>query len=241
MLKGPHNIKIQVDLFEELIARVQANTDSTPISIRHQEEFFDAVGSLLTATPSYELQKCMLRFLQVYFKSLEKLKLKKSHNEILNATFDQVDTNLNNNLVPYLIELTASSKIQLKQLSIDLIYSYMKLTENMNNLFMKFVKYGIENTDYTISKSFMDPTLCIMLTDDFKTRDFTHLVKSLVKQLGNSMFESSAIKCLNKIEQLVKYDNFHFYINKLSQNLKEIYISYKAQNNNAVCIFFKTF
>ena len=70
-----------------------------------------------------------------------------------------------------------SNKLQLKQLSIDLIYTYMKLTDNLNNLFVKFVKYGIENPDYAISKSFMDPTLCIILTDEFLNKDFFQLVK----------------------------------------------------------------
>lgn len=157
---------MQIDLFEELIARVQANTEVTPIHVRQPEIFYDALGLLLTNTLSNELQKHCLRFLQLYFKSVERLQFKKGSNEILRATADELDAALGSSLVPYLITLSVSSKLQLKQLSIDLLYTYMKLTEAIGSLFAKFVKYGIENSDYAISKSFMDPILCIMLTDE---------------------------------------------------------------------------
>jgi hypothetical protein len=225
-LKG-NNYKQQVDLFDELIARVQANTEISPITIRNLEEFYDSIGTVLVNTISNDVQKNCLRFLQVYFKSVEKLKLKKSHSEMLANNFEEVDVNLNNILVPYLIGASVSNKLQLKQLSIDLIYTYMKITENLNNLFVKFVKYGIENPDYAMSKSFMDPTLCIILTDEFANKDFFQLVKSLTKQLPNTMFESSAIKCLNKIETIVRSEQFNSYLNRLPQNLKENYFKCK--------------
>lgn len=237
ILKG-NNTRSQIDLFEELIARVQANTEVTPIHIRQLEQFYDAIGLLLTNTLSNEVQKYCLRFLQVYFKSVEKLKFKKAAsevlapNEILTNVCEELDSAINNVLVPYLVILSVSNKLQLKQLSIDLIYTYMKLTDNLSNLFTKFVKYGIENSDYSIAKSFMDPILCIMLTDEFKNKDLSLLVRSLVKQLSNAMFETSAIKCLNKIEHIVKSDSFNGYISRLPQNLRQIYTSYKKGNKN---------
>ena len=233
------NVKTQTDLFDELIARVQANTEANPINIRRLDEFLDAVGALLTNTGSNECQKSCLRFLQVYFKSIEKLKHKKAHNDMLGSIFDEIDASLNAVLMPYLITLSVSSKLQLKQLSIDLMYTYMRLTDDLSALFAKFVKHGIENSDYGISKAFMDPTLCIVLTDEFRTRDFFPLVKSLTRQLSNSIFEASAIKCLNKIEGIVKADMFNAYLSKLPQNLREIYYSFKgngkkSNNNNII-------
>jgi hypothetical protein len=225
-LKG-NNYKQQVDLFDELIARVQANTEISPIMIRNLEEFYDSIGSVLVNTISNDVQKNCLRFLQVYFKSVEKLKVKKSQSELLANNFEEIDVNLNNILLPYLIGASVSNKLQLKQLSIDLIYTYMKLTDNLNNLFVKFVKYGIENPDYAISKSFMDPTLCIILTDEFLNKDFFQLVKSLTKQLPNTMFENCAIKCLNKIETIVRQEQFNSYLNRLPQNLKDNYFKIK--------------
>ena len=242
-LKG-NNYKQQVDLFEELIARVQANTEISPITIRNLEEFYDSIGFVLVNTISNDVQKNCLRFLQVYFKSVEKLKVKKSQSEMLANNFEEVDVNLNNILVPFLIGASVSNKLQLKQLSIDLIYTYMKVTDNLNNLFVKFVKFGIENPDYAISKSFMDPTLCIILTDEFANKDFFQLVKSLTKQLPNTMFESSAIKCLNKIETIVRSEQFNSYLNRLPQNLKDNYFKCKKIlpsgnliNNNSNYLF----
>lgn len=225
-LKG-NNYKQQVDLFDELIARVQANTEISPITIRNLEEFYDSIGTVLINTISADVQKSCLRFLQVYFKSIEKLRAKKSQSEMLTNNFEEIDVNLNNILMPYLINASVSNKLQLKQLSIDLIYTYMKLTDSLNNLFIKFVKYGVENPDYAISKSFMDPTLCIILTDEFVNKDFFQLVKSLTKQLPNTIFESSAIKCLNKIETIVRTETFNSYLNRLPQNLKDNYFKYK--------------
>jgi len=72
----------------------------------------------------------------------------------------------------------------------------------------------------------MDPILCIMLTDEFRSKDFSTLVKSLVKQLANPIFESAAAKCLNKIEHIVKTENFEAYIKKLPQNLREVHAAY---------------
>jgi len=72
----------------------------------------------------------------------------------------------------------------------------------------------------------MDPILCIMLTDEFRSKDFSTLVKSLVKQLANPIFESAAAKCLNKIEHIVKTENFEAHIKKLPQNLREVHAAY---------------
>ncbi len=227
ILRG-NNVRMQIDLFEELIARVTANTEITPIHIRQPAQFYDALGLLLTNTASPEVQKHCLRFLQIYFKSVEKLQFKKGHNEILRAAADELDAHLNAALVPYLITLTVSNKLQLKQLSIDLLYTYMKLTESMPALFAKFVKYGVENSDYAISKSFMDPILCIMLTDEFRGRDFSVLVKALVRQLANPMFEAAAAKCLAKIEHIVRADAFEAYLQRLPQNLREVHANYLA-------------
>ncbi len=76
ILRG-NNVRMQIDLFEELIARVTANTEIMPIHIRQLEEFYDSLGLLLTNTLSPDVQKNCLRFLQIYFKSVEKLQFKK--------------------------------------------------------------------------------------------------------------------------------------------------------------------
>ena len=179
---------------------------------------------MLVNTISNEVQKNCLKFLQIYLKSLDKTKQTKRDK------FKKIDAKLCDVLIEYLIVSSVSSKLQLKQISIDLIYSYMKLTDNLNECQNKFVKFGIESSDSSLARLFMDPTLCILLTEEFKDADLFVLAKSLTKQLANSKLESTAMKCLNKIET-VQLTKFNSYINKLPSNLKSNYNSFKTKQS----------
>ena len=211
--------------------QAQTNIESF-INYRRNDEFLNSVGSLLSNTISNEVQRGCLKFLQVYLKSLDNYKIAKQVTSRPSEKFRQIDSNLCEILLEYLIISSVSSKLQLKQISIDLIYSYMKLTENLTNCFNKFIKYGIESLDSNLSKYFMDPTLCILLTDEFAESDLLNIVKSLVKHLSNPKFESSAMKCLNKIEQISPRITFNNYLNKLPQSLKTNYLNSKNKLNS---------
>ena len=106
----------------------------------------------------------------------------------------------------------------------------MKLTDNLNECLNKFVKFGIESSDSSLARLFMDPTLCILLTEEFKDADLFVLAKSLTKQLTNSKLDSTAMKCLNKIET-VQLTKFNSYINKLPSNLKSNYNNFKTKQS----------
>ncbi len=211
--------------------QAQTNIESL-INYRRNDDFLNAIGGLLSNTLSNEVQRGCLKFLQVYLKSLDNYKIAKQIASRPSEKFRIIDSNLCEILLEYLIISSVSSKLQLKQISIDLIYSYMKLTENINNCFNKFIKYGIESLDSNLSRYFMDPTLCILLTDEFADSDLLSIVKSLVKQLTNPKFESSAMKCLNKIEQISPRSAFNNYLNKLPTNSKTTYLNVKNKLNS---------
>ena len=204
---------------------VQAQTSiENLINYKHIDDFLNVIGFLLVNTISNEVQKNCLKFLQIYLKSLDKTKQTKRDK------FKKIDAKLCDVLIEYLIVSSVSSKLQLKQISIDLIYSYMKLTDNLNECLNKFVKFGIESSDSSLARLFMDPTLCILLTEEFKDADLFILAKSLTKQLTNSKLESTAMKCLNKIET-VQLTKFNSYINKLPSNLKSNYNNFKTKQS----------
>lgn len=231
-LQAGNNYKQQVETFDDLIVQAQTNIESL-INYRRNGDFLNAVGGLLSNTLSNEVQRGCLKFLQVYLKSLDNYKIAKQIASRPSEKFRVIDSNLCEILLEYLIISSVSSKLQLKQISIDLIYSYMKLTENISNCFNKFIKYGIESLDSNLSRYFMDPTLCILLTDEFADADLLNIVKSLVKQLTNPKFETSAMKCLNKIEQISPRSTFNNYLNKLPQNSKTTYLNVKNKLNSS--------
>lgn len=178
-----------------------------------------------------------LRFLQVYFKSLDKLSAsspKSNANSTPGAKyFRSSDVKINECLLSYLIECSASNKVTLKKFSIDLIFSYMKLTEDLASCFSQFIKYGIEarpSQDGTdIAKQFIESSLYILINEEIANRDFFPLVRGLIKQLmANPKHEVVAFRCLDKIESVVKKDRFNDYLNKLPQNLKSAYFNKKG-------------
>lgn len=220
-----------MEVFEELIIQAQTGLDKL-IQVKNLSEFFSSLGYLLTNTLNNEVQKNCLKFLQIYFKSLDKFKTtqqttnKSNNNNSAIKYAKTADEKINVSLLEYLIECSVSLKIQLKQLSIDLIYSYMKLTDDLNACFGQFVKYGIEASNLDASKNFLDSTLHILITEEFATRDFTPLIRALLKQPQvNPMCEAGAYRCLNKIESVVKKEKFNAYLSKLPQNLKATYLN----------------
>ncbi|CAF0703596.1 unnamed protein product [Brachionus calyciflorus] len=234
ILRG-NNYKQQFDLFEELILQAKGDgLDLQIFSIKNLDEFYSALGLLLLNTISNEVQRICLKFLQSYFKSIDKLKQRRKNDLKLNEKFKQIDHKLSNVFLNFLIQGSVSQKLQLKQISIDLIYSYMKITDDLNEkCFSKFIKYGIENTDPVTSKQFMDPTLCILLTEEFQDYDFFQIINALTKKLIISTnYESSALKCLNKIETILKKEKFFDYINKLPAGNRNNYLNLKNNNNN---------
>jgi hypothetical protein len=236
-----NNYRQQLDLLDELIVRGQVSID-TLISFSNLDEFYCSLGSLLLNTSNNDVQKACLRFLQVYFKSIDKLKSRSNPHNIatrnstneLKSRLSALDSSICDLLVPYLIQASVSPKLQLKQLSIDLIYSYMKLTSNFNELLVKFIKSGVESSDSTFAKSFIEPALCILLTDEFSGCDYTLLIKSLLKQMQNPMLEQSAMRCLSKIEKIVGQENFDDYMSKISVSFRNLYLNSKHRKQNLI-------
>lgn len=227
LLKG-NNYKQQTDLFEDLIIQSQNNSEYI-INFKNVKEFHSALGFLLYNTISNEVQRNCLKFLQIYFKQIDKQKKSSQSNSVI---LKKIDASICENLLEYLMSSSISSKLQLKQISIDLIYTLMKLTDSLSLYFDKFIKLGIENNDIQYAKTFMETTLFIVLTDEFETHDFNSIMKSLINKLTNLKLESSAMKCLNKIENVLKYDKFQTNLNKMPLNLKTIYMNTKNKSNN---------
>lgn len=225
VLKG-NNYKQQTELFDELLVQAQANNDYL-INFKNSDQFLSLIGSLLINTINNEVQRNCLKFLQAYLKYLDRIKAKKKTDTNMSERFKQIDLNLNEFLLENLIQSSSSSKLHVKQISIDLIYSYMKLTENITNCFNKFIKSGIENSNSSIAKQFMDPTLCILLTEEFQNQEYLLLMKALCNQLNNPNHESAAFKCLNKIETITTNEKFNTWLSKLPANLKTNYSNYK--------------
>ncbi len=227
LLKG-NNYKQQVDLFEDLITQSQNNSEYI-INFKNLNEFHSALGFLLYNTISNDVQRNSLKFLQTYFKQIDKHK----RSSLNNNSFKKIDTSICENLLEYLISASISPKLQLKQISIDLIYTLMKLTDFLNSYFDKFIKLGIENSDIQYARTFMETTLFIVLTDEFETHDFNSIIKALINKLTNLKLESSAMKCLNKIENILKYERFQANLNKLPLNIKTIYMNTKNKSNTS--------
>jgi hypothetical protein len=225
VLKG-NNYKQQTELFDELIVQAQASNDYL-INFKNTDQFLTLIGSLLINTINNEVQRNCLKFLQAYLKYLDRIKAKKKSDINLSERFKQVDINLNEFLLESLIQSSSSSKLQVKQISIDLIYSYMKLTENITNCFNKFIRSGIENSNSSVAKTFMDPTLCILLTEEFRNQEYLLFMKALCNQLSNPNHETAAFKCLNKIETITTNEKFNAWLNKLPANFKTNYLNIK--------------
>jgi hypothetical protein len=188
------------------------------------DELLNCIRSLLINTLNNELQLACLKCIFNMLKSIEKMKLRKELTNILN----QIDKNLLQIIMPSVIPLCASTKIPVRQCSIDILYLYMKQTSSIQQLFVNFIRYGIDNADILISKGFIE-SLSSLLTDEYRYEDYLEIVKSLIKHLVETTLEKSCMKALKRIELLVRDDAFNGYLNKLSANIKNYYLNLKKQ------------
>ena len=190
---------------------------------------------MLSSTISNEVQRLCVKFLQTYFKLIDKVKQRRKNDSKINEKFKQIDTKISNVLLSHLIQSSISPNLQLKTFSIDLIYSYMKLTDDVNSkCFEKFIKVGIENPDPKMAKQFIDPTLGIFFTSDFKDLDYFLIIKSLTNKLPSSLLEQNVLNCLNKLENLLKKEKFIGYINKLPLTNRNNYLNATNQTKSSV-------
>lgn len=242
-IKG-NNYKQQAEVFEELVMLAQTTSVDKLVQSKHLADFLSALGSLLVNTLNQDIQRMCLKFLQIYFRILAKAaSTNNQQQQQSNSKYAQlVDVKINECLLEYLIACSVSVKIQLRQVSIDLIYTYMKLTDDFAGCFAKFVKYGIEGAASgssggdgasEFSRQFIDTTLHILINEEFSSRDFSPLIRALIKQAHvNPRCETGAYKCLSKIEMIVKRDKFNAYLSKLPQNLRNLYLEKRGQFRN---------
>lgn len=190
------------------------------------DELLNCIRSLLTNSLNNELQVACLKCIFNMLKSFEKVKLRKEITNIVN----QIDKYFLQIIMPSVIPSCASTKIQVRQYSIDIIYLYMKQTSTIQQLFAQFIRFGIDNADILISKGFIE-SLNSLLTDDYRYEDYIDIVKALIKHLVETTLEKSCMKALKRIEILVRDDVFNSYLNKLSPNIKNYYLNLRKQEN----------
>ena len=217
-------MKQQIDILDELVHRMQ-QTDGL-IYFNRLDELLNCIRSILINSINNELQVACLKCVFNMLKSYEKVKIRKEITTIIN----QIDKNFLQIIMPSVIPSCASTKIQIRQYSIDIIYLYMKQTSTIQQLFSQFIRFGIDNADILISKGFIE-SLNSLLTDDFRYEDYIEIVKSLIKHLVETTLEKSCMKALKRIEILVREDVFNSYLNKLSPNIKNYYLNLKKQEN----------
>lgn len=222
-----NNVKQQIEVIDELSNRFQ-QTDGL-IYFQKLDSILNSMRSILLNSLNNELQLNCLKCIATLLKSSERLKYRKDTINIVN----QLDTNLSQIIIPSIISLCASTKIQIRQLSSDILFNYMKNTNSLNQLFTLFIRYGIENSDILTSKGFIE-VLSSLLTDEYKYEDYSDIVKSLASKLIDQTLDKSALKALKKIEQLVGDDVFSIYLQALSINLRNFYINMKRQENAPV-------
>jgi len=190
------------------------------------DELLNSIRLILINSINNELQVACLKCVFNMLKSYEKVKVRKEITNIIN----QIDKNFLQIIMPSVIPSCASTKIQIRQFSIDIIYLYMKQTNTIQQLFSQFIRFGIDNADILISKGFIE-SLNSLLTDDFRYEDYIEIVKSLIKHLVETTLEKCCMKALKRIEILVHEDIFNSYLNKLSPNIKNYYLNLKKQEN----------
>ncbi len=230
-----NNHKKQIESFNEL-NRHCIDISMDPLhKFKKLTDLLDSIGNLLLNTANNDVLKCCLKFIQNYFKSADKYKLLRRTDATLNANLKRMNAAISENLLPYLIEASVSSQLQLKQMAIDVMYTFMKTCENVSEYcFARFVK-SIENGSELTAKQFIDPTLTILITEEFKSADFAPLVHGLVKKMFDiPKNEPYVMKCLNKIRTVVKVDDvFDQFINKLPPNLQATYKTALAKADRA--------
>jgi hypothetical protein len=244
ILKSNSNPNQKINTLDDLNSQCESNLD-TLLRLRNTKEFLDTLGGLITSNNQNEVKNSALKFLQTYFKAIEKQLVSSSSSAKrrifssdpkLNDALKKFDQQVGETLLPYLIESSVNQNNNSMNISVDIIRTYVKITDSVHtNCFSKFVKYGIENN--LISASFIDLTLCEIIGEDLRGADFGQLVHALLKKLStNVKLESSVMKCLNKIESVSESkETFTAYINKLSPSLQTIYKHSKQRDlNNSV-------
>lgn len=157
---------------------------------------------------------------------MERIKPRK---EITNVVA-QIDNHLLHIIMPSIIPLSASTKLQTRQFSTDILFSYMKQTNNLNALFGQFTRYGIDNSDSLVAKGFIE-ILTSLLSDEYKYEDYSEIVKSLMKHLLEPALEKSCMKTLRRIEVFVGDEVFNNYLQLIQPNLKNYYFNLKRQDS----------
>jgi uncharacterized protein YaaR (DUF327 family) len=231
-----NDAKKQIDSFNEL-TRVCFNDSMDPLhKFKRLAELLDATGNLLLTTTNSDALKACLKFIQNYFKVADRYRLARKTDPVLNANLKRTNAAICDQLLPYLIEASVSPQLQLKQMSIDVMYTFMKTTEDVAQYcFTRFVRSGVENATELTAKQFIDPTLNILITDEFANADFGPLVHGLVKKMQDvPKFEPFVMKVLNKIRSVVKRDEpFEDFVRRMPPNLVATYRQARAKLDRA--------
>lgn len=227
MVEG-NNYKQQAEVFDELVTLAQVTSVDKLVQSKNLPEFLRAIGQLTINTINNDIQRMCLKFVQIYFRALAKLAA--SSTTATSKYVQFADVKINECLLEYLIVSSVTIKQVLhKQLAIDVIYTYMRMTDDLNACFLKFVKFGIEaGGNNEASKQFIDSTLIILINEEFASRadSFAPLVHALIRQSqANPRCESGAQRCLTKIESIVKRDKFNAFVSKLPQAVRNPYLA----------------
>ena len=219
-----NNYKQQIQVLDELIAKSQSNDESLLTNFKSLGDFYRSLGSLMLNTSVVEVQRSALKFIQLYMKQVDRLKARGDSSQAAHDTFKRIDANLCDHLLDQLIACSVSSKLPIKQMSIDIIYTCVKLTEMPTSYFDRMAKCGIENGDAGFARAFIDPVLFILINQEFAKYDHYVLVRSLAQQLiAQPKLEAPVMKCLGKIETLLGRDKYQLYLNKLPAQLMYAY------------------
>ena len=219
------NPRLQIEKLDEFMEQCQTGGVDILLKLVRVNDLLELLGYLMLNTANGDVQRTVLKFLQAFFKASEKLRLRRKTDKTLNEHFRRTDAAISDTLLPFLLEASVSSKLLLKQMSIDIIYSYMKLTDSVSAMCLaKFIKWGIENSSDATAKAFVDTTLSILITDELVAVDYSTIVQALCRKISeNARFEHVCAKCLNKIETVVKAEQMTIYINKMPPNLQLVY------------------
>ena len=119
--------------------------------------------------------------------------------------------------------------------SIDVTYTFMKTVAGAEGVgehcFARFVRSGVENASELCARQFIDPTLSILITDEFVYADFAPLVHGLVKKMHDvPKFEPFVMKVLNKIRTVVRIEEiFDGFVKKMPESLQTVYRKARAK------------
>jgi hypothetical protein len=242
-LKGSNQRK-HLEILDELTTKALIENVTNVFDNRNLKNIYTTLGTLLISSKSFEVQIALLKLIQIYLNSFDKSStISKKISEHNNNSLKLIDNSICDHLVSYLVIASVFPNNQLKQLAIDSLQIYLKSSALVSpDVFNKLISNGIESQDAATSRRFTETTLYILITNDLNKQDFTPIVQSLVKQLANPLFETGAIKCLAKIESVIKNEAFSDTINKLPANIRSIYTNTKnSKSKNQKSKIFSSF